>query len=245
MFYFYNCFIVYFEVCCDFLHWNILVVTSIPYFRSPACFPTEGVGEIRHALQFEVLRSPACLSTEGVGKVQHALQFEVLEKSGKPYNRRCRRSPHAFQLKVLDKSACLSIEGVGEVIIIKIIIINEPQYDPPWLRHCASISVPSITISIYFIYHDISLYDCLWRGTFTYPQHTLPAHGGKTREHIRYISVSLLWDYATSQTHKEIPPIFSPPKPVWALSLRLLPKLVTPHYNPFTNLTIHKDFLAK
>ena len=47
---------------------------------------------------------------------------------------------------------------------IKIIIINEPQYNPSWSMLCPSISVPSITIFIYIIYQNdfLCLTACMW-----------------------------------------------------------------------------------
>ena len=76
---------------------------------------------------------------------------------------------------------------------IKIIIINEPQYDPPWLRHCASISVPSITIFKCSIYHNefLCMIGCDVVHTFPCDQCSQSAYG-ETPEHTRYLLVSLM-----------------------------------------------------
>ena len=87
---------------------------------------------------------------------------------------------------------------------IKIIIINDPQYDPPWLRH----SVPSITIFIYFIYHNDFL--CMTAGMtpYTYMWTTQPSrHMAGKHERTRHLLVSLMRLSYIKKIHRD----FSPP----------------------------------
>ena len=88
---------------------------------------------------------------------------------------------------IIDMLLFLSRYSINSIMIkfnhyqghLKITMINESQYDLPRLRHGASISVPSITIFLYFIYQNdfLCVTACDAAHTFPCDQCSQPAHG--------------------------------------------------------------------
>ena len=120
---------------------------------------------------------------------------------------------------------------------IKTIIINEPPYDTPWLRHCISISVLSITILC--ILHIITSF-FVWLLATPHTCTCIPHNLAVTCE-TRICSTFSRIAYEINPHPETIPCL----KPVDITRLKgIHPQLVTSHYGTFTHPTINKDFLA-
>ena len=118
---------------------------------------------------------------------------------------------------------------------IKIIIIKWPRYDPPRFMHCPSISVPLITIFIYFIYQNSFF---VWPCTFPCAHACYSRHSGK---HENILDTSLSRSYEIKLHHKHTKGSHQPfpcLNQSGTLCLRLLPQFVTPQYGSSRTLPL-------